>query len=267
MGESGSSSMRTRARSGSNGLAGAFWLARKEIKRAWFSYPLTGLLLLFVGFFVVPSLSGVLELRGFGEWGQRMEDFYNAFFLDCFFLVICASLAVNGVSRTCTLSWRDAPSCRLLLMRRLAIPAGSLVGSRAVSLLFALVLNVPAFFLPAFFLSDLGGIGTSYLWFAGIWIGYGLLASGLYLLLEFTESGRTYTLISVGFALSLVLVLALLEWTVKLNLVERTAELTQSHGVLPAILSVLAGATAFALLSWLTLHRIQKRDLSGDLSA
>jgi hypothetical protein len=183
------------------------------------------------------------------------------------FLVICASLAVHAVFRTRTPSWRDAPSCRLLLMRRLAIPAGSLVGSRAVSLLFALVLNVPAFFLPMFLFSDLGGIGTSYLWFAGVWIGYGLLASGLYLLLELTEGGRTYTLVSVGFALTLVVVLALLEWTVKLNLVERTAELTRSHGALPAILSVLVGAGAFALLSWLTLHRIQKRELSGDLSA
>jgi hypothetical protein len=227
------------------------------------------LLLVLVGFFVVPSLSGVLELRGFGERGQRMEDFYNAFFLDCLFLVICASLAVNAVFRTRTPSWRDAlSSSRLLLMRRLAIPAGSLVGSRAVCLLFALVVNVPAFFLPAFVLSDLGELGTSYLWFAGIWIGYGLLASGLCLLLELTESGRTYnTLISVGFALWLVLVLALLEWTVKLNLVERTAELAPSRGVPAATFSILAGAAAFALLAWLTVHRIRKRDRSGNLSA
>jgi len=70
MGESSSSS--TRARGGSNGLAGALWLAKKEIVRAWLSYPLTGLLLLFLGFFVVPSVSGVFEFEGFGERGQRM---------------------------------------------------------------------------------------------------------------------------------------------------------------------------------------------------
>jgi len=33
---------------------------------------LTGLFVLFLGFFVVPSVSGVFEFEGFGERGQRM---------------------------------------------------------------------------------------------------------------------------------------------------------------------------------------------------
>jgi hypothetical protein len=40
-------------------FAGAFWLARKEMRRARPSYPLGGLLLVLFGLFVVPSLSGV----------------------------------------------------------------------------------------------------------------------------------------------------------------------------------------------------------------
>jgi hypothetical protein len=117
--------------------------------------------------------------------------------------------------------------------------------------------------LPAFLLSELGELGASYVWFAGIRIGYGLLASGLYLLLELTESSRTYnTLISNGFALSLVVVLALLEWTVDLGLVGRTVELVHDYGPLPAILSVLAGAAAFAILAWATANRLKKGDLS-----
>jgi len=264
MGESSSSS--TRARGGSNGLAGALWLAKKEIVRAWLSYPLTGLLLLFLGFFVVPSVSGVFEFEGFGAWGRKMEGFYNAFFADYLFLVICAFLAVNEVSGTRTLGRRGTFSSKLPFLRSLPIPAQSLVGSRAASLLFALVLNVSAFFLPAFFLSDLGELGTSYLWFACVWIGYSLLGSGLFLLLELTVNGRVYTLIYFGLAVSLMVVLALLEWTLDLSLVGRTAELAQGYGALAAAFSILAGSAAFALLAWLTVHRIRKRDLSGSLS-
>jgi hypothetical protein len=61
-----------------------------------------------------------------------------------------------------------------------------------------------------------------------------------------------------------MVVLALLEWTLDLSLVTRTAELAQSsYGALPAIFSVLAGAAAFALLSRITIRRLQKRDFSA----
>jgi hypothetical protein len=257
----------TLRRDDSDGFAESFWLARKEIRRTWLSYVLTCLFVVCLGFFVVPSVSGVFEFEGFGARGWRMEGFYNAFFSDYLFLVICAFLGVNAISRDYTLAWRDPFSSRLIFLRSLPISAESLVGSRVISMLFALVINAPVFFLPAFFLSDLGELGTSYLWFAAVWIGYGLLASGLWLLCELTVSGRVYTLIYFGLAASLMAVLALLEWTLDLGLVSRTAQLAQGYGALPAIFSVLAGAAAFALLSRITVRRLQKRDLSGELSA
>jgi hypothetical protein len=241
----------------------AFWLARKEVKRAWLSYFLTGLFVLFPGLFVAVSLSGVFEFEGFGVGGQRMEGYYNAFFSDCLFLLVCAFLGVNAISRDYTPVWRDTFSSRLLFLRYLPIPAGSLVGSRALCMLFALVLGAPALFLPAYFLTDLGELGASYLPFCGVWIGYSLLASGLCLLFEFTLSGRVYALISSGFAASLIAALALLEWMVNLSLVERTAHLVQSYGALPAIFSILAGGAAFALFSRLTTRRLEKRDFSA----
>ena len=60
------------------GSADAIWLARKEVRRTWVSFVLTGLFFLFLGFFVVPSVSGVFELEGFGAGGRRIEGFYNA---------------------------------------------------------------------------------------------------------------------------------------------------------------------------------------------
>jgi hypothetical protein len=246
------------------GLAEAFWLAKKELKRAWLSYVLSGLFVLFLGFFAVPGVSGVFEFEGFGPGGRRMEAFYNAFFADYLFLLVCAFLGVSAISRDYTLIWHDTFSSRLLFLRRLPIPAGCLVGSRALCMLFALVSGAPAFFLPAFFLTDLGETGTPYLWFAGVWIGYSLFASGLCLHFRLTVNGRGYALISFGFAASLMVVLALLEWTLDLSLVGRMAELTQSgYGALPAIFSILAGGAAFALLSRITARRVEKRDLSA----
>jgi hypothetical protein len=265
MGESSSSSIR--ARGVSDVLSGALWLAKKEMERAWLSYPLTALILLFLGFLVAPSVSGVFELRGFGAGGQRMEEFYSAFFADCLFLVICASLAVNEVSGTRMAGGRGTFSSRLVFLRRPPIPAESLVGSRALSLLFALCINAPAFFLPAFVLSDLGELGASYLWFACVWIGYSFLASGVCLLLELTVNGGAYAPIYFGLAASLMVVMAPLEWTLDLRLVVRTVELAQSgYGALAASFSILAGGAAFAFLAWLSVHRIRKRDLSGSLS-
>jgi hypothetical protein len=257
------SGMRAKERGGVSGFAEAFWLARNEVKRAWLSYVLTGLFVLFLGFFVAVSLSGVFELEGFGAGGQKMEGYYNAFFCDYLFLLVCAFLGVNVISSDYTLVWRDAFSSRLLFLRSLPMSAGSLVGSRALCMLFALVLGAAAFFLPAFFLTDLGGLGTAYLPFAGVWIGYGLLGSGLCLLFELSVSGKVYALISFGFAASLMVILALLEWTLDLSLVGRTAELTQSYGALPAVFSILAGAAAFAVFYRAAVRRIEKRDFSA----
>jgi hypothetical protein len=255
--------MNTGGRGGMEGFfAEAFWLAGKEMRRTWFSYPLTGLFALFLGFFVVPSLSGVFELEGFGAEGRRMEYFYNAFFADYLFLTICAFLGVRAISGDYTSFWRDSFSSRLILLRSLPISAQSLVASRALCMLFAFVLNVPAFFGPAFLLSDLGELGASYLSFVCVWIGYCLLASGLWLLCELTVSHKVYTQIYFGLATALMAVLALLEWTLDLSLVGRMAELAQSYGAVLAVFSVLAGAAAFALMSRVTILRLETRDIS-----
>jgi hypothetical protein len=248
---------------GVSGLAGAFRIARKEIKRAWLSYPLSGLFVLSLALFAVPVLSGVFEVRSPGAVELRREDPYNDFIADYLFLVVGAFLGVRPISRDYTLaSWQDTYLARRNFVRKLPVSAGRIVGSRVLSMLFALILYAPAFFLPAFFLSEIGELGTStYLYFCGVWIGYGLLGSGLCLLLELTVNGRIYILISFGFTASLMVVLALLEWAVNLSLVGRTAQLVQSYGALPAIISIVAGGGALALLSRLTANRIKKRNL------
>jgi hypothetical protein len=266
----GASGMGTGGRRNASGMAGvfagAFWLAKREARRAWISYPLTGLLLMFVGFVVVPSVFGVVEFDGLGVGGERMEGFYNAYFSDCLFLVVCAFLAATVVSGESAPARRNSYYSGLVIQRNLAVPAGSVVGSRALRMLLALVLNFPAVFLPAFLLSDLGGLGVAYLWFCGVWVGYGLMASGLLLLLELTVGDKSRALFSMGGAAAVALALVPLEWTVDLRLVERTAELARVHGALAAVLSIVVGSVGFVLLARATAGRLERRNLTESVS-
>jgi hypothetical protein len=136
-------------------------------------------------------------------------------------------------------------------------------------MLSTLVLGALAFFLPVYLFSDLGEeLPTgAYLSFCGVWVGYGLLGAGLWLLLEFGVSGRAYALISYTFALTLMAVVAVLEWTAGLSLVARTVQLAQGgYGAPSSIFSILAGGAAFVLLARASVRHIRKTNLSGSLS-
>ncbi len=254
------------------GVAEAISVAKKEMKGTWLSYFLNGLLLLFVSLLGAMSVSGVFELKGFGAVGQRMEEYSNAFFTDYLFLMVCAFLGVNVVSKDCMAplvrdGWRGTFSLwELPVLRRLPLSAGSMVGSRLIFMLVALAFNATLFFGVVYSVSDLGDLGRSYLWFAGIWLGYSLLAAGLYLASELTltRSGKAHVLLSSFiFAASLMVFVALLEWALEPTLVEMTAKLAESHGAPAAIFSILAGGASLVLLSRLSARRIQKRGLSA----
>jgi hypothetical protein len=67
------------------------------------------------------------------------------------------------------------------------------------------------------------------------------LRAGLWLLLEFVVGGRAY---------ALMVVVAVLEWTAEVGLVERTTRLARSgYGALASNFSILAGGVAFVLLT------------------
>jgi hypothetical protein len=245
--------------------AEALWLARVEMKWAWSSYVLSVLVVLFLGLAAAVSLSlGVSEFEAMVQRGHRTEELYGAFFTDYLFLLVCAVLGAKTLLGYYTRNWPGTFSSRLVLLRSLPISAGILVGSRMISMLCALLIGAFAFFVPVYFLSDLRaelGIGA-YLLFCGVWIGYGLLGSGISLFFEFGVSVRAYTLISYCFALPLMIVVVLLELTEYTGLVVRVARMAQSsHGVLLAGLSILFGGAAFLLLSSATIRRLQRRDL------
>lgn len=242
----------------------AVWLAGKEIRRSWISYPVTGLAMLLMGLLVAPSMDGILSVEGFGEDGREFEDWYNAFPLDFFFLAFGMLLALNWMSgEYFRVFERDAFSERLIFMRGLPVSAGTLVGSRMVSLCFALAFNVPAFFVPVYLISDLGRLGWSFPWFGLIWVGYSLLGAGLWLLAEFGIRGKTYVWLSFAGTALIIAAVMFLEWAVGLRAVDRIAGLAQSNGPLAAFVALAVGAAGFALMARSATRRIERRDLSA----
>ena len=171
----------------------ARWLAWQEIKRSWLSYPVTALVTLVIGWFVAGAVNGILFVEGAGEGGQRFERLYNASFADFFFLGFCFCLAVNWMSREYFRVFsEDAFSERLTFVRVLPVSTGALVVGRMISMCLSLLLNAPAFFVPVYLMSDLGGLGWGFLWFVTVWVGYSLFGAGLLLLAELGLTSGTY---------------------------------------------------------------------------
>ncbi|QYJ15857.1 hypothetical protein Rxycam_01685 [Rubrobacter xylanophilus DSM 9941] len=247
----------------SGALADALWLAGKEIRRSWLSYPASAIFTLVLGFLIVPSLSGMATGGEAGGTGG-IERAFGSFLADYLFLIVGLILCVNGFSRDYLVVWSADPfSSRLAFLRSLPIPPRTIVAGRMFSMLFTLPFTLPAFFVPVYLFSDLRAMGASYLWFVGIWVGYGLFGAGLTLLMELGLNGKTYTMVTFAMVVPILVIVAILEFTVQLRLVERTIALAGDYGPLPAIVSLVAGAGLFALLARLTARRIERRDLSA----
>lgn len=241
----------------------ALWLAKKDIRRAWLSYPASGLFVLAISVLVASSVDGIFVMEGFGESGRRIEGFFNAFFSGYMFLIMGAILAVNSLSGDYMRVWSDdAFSHRLAFLRSLPASTESLVAGRAMSMLFAVPFTVPAFFVPIYFISDFGEMGFSYVWFVGIWLGWSLLFAGITLFGELAVSGKVYVWFSIAFVFGLIALLAFLEWAIEIDPVGRSASLALEYGPIPAIISVLVGGAAFALLARETKKRVERRELS-----
>ncbi|CAN5534233.1 MAG: hypothetical protein ACR2N0_08630 [Rubrobacteraceae bacterium] len=247
-----------------NAFSEAMWLANKDIRRAWLSYPASGIFILAISLLVASSVDGIFVMEGFGESGRGAEGFFNAFFADYMFLILGALLAVNSISMDYMRVWldNDVFSHRLAFLRSLPASPGTLVASRAMSMLFAVPFTVPAFFIPIYFISDLGELGLSYVWFAGTWLGWSLILAGISLLGELAMSGKVYVWFTFVLVFGLIAALVLLEWIVEINLVGRAASLALEHGSIPAVVSLVIGGAAFALLARETKNRVERRELS-----
>ncbi len=245
------------AEEGESGMSQAFWLAKKDIRRAWLSYPASGLFLLFFGFIAMSSVWGVETQAVNGP--RNLPQAW--FFADYIFVIAGCVLVVNAISMDYLRIWtEDIFSSRIAFLRSLPLSTGTLVGSRMISMLFAIPFTVPAFFLPVYFFTRLGDLGFSYVWLCGVWLGWGLLYAGVTLMCELGLSGKAYCWISFVLVAVLAAGLLLIESVFVIGLVESSAALVERFGPIPALVSLLIGSISFWLLSRLTVRRIERRE-------
>lgn len=240
--------------------AEALWLAGQDVRRAWLSYPLSGLYMLFFGFIATSLL-----------WGLRAQEINGArnlpqaiFFADFLFVLVGCILVVNALSldylRVLT---ADVFSNRTVFLRSLPLSTDTLVASRVISMLCVIPFTVPAFFLPVFLFTDLGELGLSYVWFCGVWLGWGLLCAGVALFCELGVSGRAYCWISVGMIAALFVGVLVVEAVFGISLVRGSAALASGYGPLPALVSLTIGVSGLWLLARLTVKRVNGREVSN----
>lgn len=238
-------------------LREASWLARWETGRTWRSYPIAVLAWMVGGLLAASVFADVSGAR-------TGREFVSA---DIFLIAACGALVVNFGSRDSWVSPTASVPDRVAFFRGLPISARQVVASRALSRFPVLVLNATAFFGTAYVLSAIGGGGVArlmapgtYVWFALIWLGCGLVTGSWALFGELALHGRTYHLVTfVGF-LPLVAIVVL-EFVFRPAVVARTIDFAQSDGPLWAAFALLAGAAVSG--AWLVAasRRLERRDL------
>ena len=239
-----------------NTISQARWLARQEIKRTWLSYLATGTFFLLFGLFALTYLGQLFD----GEASSSMTFSSNVFFL-----AIISALAVNSLSKDYLYSWgRDNFSDRLTFLRSLPISNREMVLNRLLTLLVALLVNTVLFFLPPYLLSETlrAGLGpTQYLWFIVMWASYALLGAGFYIYMEFSASGKTYNITMLLMLVPIIVIGGTAALIFGVSFLSSVAELVLSYGPLLAMPVFLLGIIWLLVCCWVTVRRVEKRDL------
>lgn len=262
---------RIRGRSGSShggGLRGALWLAAEDVRRSWISYPATCIVLLLVGFFAISLVEGVFVLGGIGEGDRIIQERFNGFVADTFFLAICPALGINFFfNRDYGARYRyDNMTRRLSFVKSLAVSSGEIVTGRALTMLLAVAVATPSFFLPLLLVSPgplerLDIVG--FLGFATIWVGYALFVVGFYMYTWLGFTGEEDLKITLVLALCYPALAALVNFVFDVHLVSGSIEVARTDGPFVGILALAAGAACFFLWGLATTRKLRRRDLSA----
>lgn len=244
-------------REGFGGWRDALWLAGRDIRGAWVSFPAEAVVALVPGLYLVflyPNASGG-AMGGFGN-----------FLLDFWFLLVVAVLNVNFLfNRDYYYRFReDNFTKRLSFLRGLPIGARTIVSGRAVVMAVALACGSPSFFLAPYLAStELRGMigGVDYLWFVGTWIGYALFMMGVLLFMWIGLSWEAERIAVPLLPCAYVLAAIISNLTLDDGLVLTLIEAAKTQGPLVAGASVAFGALGLIFWSRAAEKRLQKREL------
>lgn len=243
-----------------NWLKDALWLAGRDIRASWLSFPATVVVSGFGGLLAAVQFGSALS-GDTGKFGEFVLDFY----LVCIVSVLSTNLIFNrDYYATAKMEGFDE---RLSFLRGLPIRGRAVIAGRTVCALVSLAFAAPSFFLVSYLVSgslrDTVGVG-GYLWFCGFWIGYALvLTGGLYIFGSFGFRWNVarmppYIAGSLG---AYVLVPVLLNFVFADGLALTLLQAAKSYGPLVAGVPLVVGAVSLVFTARSAETRLERRDV------
>lgn len=240
-----------------NWLKDALWLAGRDIRASWLSFPATVVVSGFGGLLAAVQFGNALS----GDSGKFVLDFY----LVCIVSVLSTNLIFNrDYYATAKMEGFDE---RLSFLRSLPIRGRAVIAGRTICALVSLAFAAPSFFLVPYLVSgdlrDTVGVGA-YLWFCGFWVGYALvLTGGLYIFgsFGFRWNFASMPLYIVGSLGAYVLIPVLLNFVFADGLALTLLETSKSHGPLVAGVPLVVGAVSLVFIARRAETRLGRRDI------
>jgi hypothetical protein len=238
-----------------HGMNAVLRLARSDIKTFRTTFAITGGFMLLMGTLVATIVSlGAIGPSSDIEGG-------NSILADLVMLMLAGLLATPHLTWGALSEWRNPLERRLALVRAMPIPVSTIVGSRMVFMLSALVITVPAFFAPIYLLGNVRLSFGAFVAFVAFWVGYALGSAGLTMYVDMVRGSRFFFLSSFGTAGALLAVVVLVSFILGFRIVYEIAELAISHGLVLGLGSLIVGALAFILTGRLTTRHLPGREI------
>lgn len=160
----------------------------------------------------------------------------------------------------------DSYTQMLLYYRTLPIPSRTIMRSRLIQLVTAMVFNGAIFFTALYTMLYFMGeeiAGAQYISFALTWMGYALAMNGPFIFLELLTKGRTYLWMTFAFMFVVGILAFVISWF-NGSLLDFTLNQSGRFGLLsPVMWGCLAGGALLVFLfSRITLRRLGRRDLA-----
>ncbi|WP_223067079.1 hypothetical protein [Paenibacillus caui] len=208
--------------------------------------------------------AGGISLLLFGSRSDEAADILSPA-VDFMFLIFAPITGSYFSRRSFRYLKDDSYTQMLLYYRILPIPLQSIVFSRFLQAVAALIFNGLVYYATIYFLS--GGLndrihGFDYAAFALTWTGYGLVTTGLYIYFEFLRSGRTYMWMSFAH-MGIAVLAAIAIMMMKGSLLGYTLQVSRHFGLLSPLMwgSLVLGAISLALFYRVILRKLEVRDL------
>lgn len=240
-----------------NSLRGALWLARRDIRSSWMSFPATVVISFLFGLLGTAQYSNVFG----GELGA-LGEFVLDFYLVCLVSILGTNLVFN---RDYYSGLRIAAfDERLSFLKSLPVGARSIIAGRVFSSLASLACAAPPFFLAPYLASaslrgEIGG--ADYVWFAGAWLGYSLAVAGAFAFSSFGFRWNPKPSLFIGSIAAYVALTAAANLALDDGLTLTLMQLAENYGPITAATSILAGSAALILLAKASEKRLQRRDI------